>query len=63
MVPARLLSLYLAQSPAAGAAGVTAEEADPHLKGLDLSLTIYNSSGLYFGAGGYSNSFTFWLEP
>jgi hypothetical protein len=33
------------------------------LGGFDLHLTIFNSSGVYFGSEGYTNSFTLWLEP
>ena len=63
MTLALLLSLMLTQSPTAGAAGVASEEADPVLKGFDVSLTIFNSSGVYFRDGGYTNSLTFWVEP
>jgi len=62
MVSALLISFVLTQSPTAGATGVEGE-ADAKLKGFDLSLTVFNSSGVYFGEGGYSNSFTLWVEP
>ncbi|MBK7858090.1 MAG: hypothetical protein IPJ65_05600 [Archangiaceae bacterium] len=40
-----------------------ADDRAPVLKGLDLALTVFNSTGTYFGPEGYTNSFTFWLEP
>lgn len=60
---ALLLSLLLTQSPTAGAAGVATETEDAKLKGFDLSLTVFNSSGVYFREGSYQNSLTFWFEP
>lgn len=63
MTLALLVSLMLTQSPTAGAAGVAGEGADPVLKGFDVSLTVFNSSGVFFGEGGYTNSLTFWVEP
>ncbi len=62
MVSALLISVVLTQSPTAGATGVEAEDG-AKLKGFDLSLTVFDSSGVFFGEGGYSNDFTLWLEP
>ncbi len=36
---------------------------DVRFGGLDLGFTSYFSSGLYFGAEGYTGTFSFWLEP
>ncbi|MEN9799812.1 MAG: hypothetical protein RL653_3509 [Pseudomonadota bacterium] len=68
----RALSLtfaLLAASPAA-AQGVGrfieaggSGDAEPTFAGFDLGLTVFNSSGVYFGPEGYTNSFTLWLEP
>ena len=33
------------------------------LGGFDLAVSIFDTSGLYFGPEGYSNTLTFWLEP
>src|SRR5438270_3080588 len=49
------------ESPKSGVAAGADKPA--RLKGFDLALTIFNSSGVYFGAEGYTNSFTLWLEP
>src|SRR4051794_29636776 len=78
MVPALLLSFILTQTPPAAAAGAPSDEPTPTadiaaplkkqepapvLRGFDLGLTIFNSTGTYFGAEGYTNTFTFWFEP
>jgi hypothetical protein len=41
----------------------SAAEKPTRLGGFDLGLTVFNSSGVYFGPEGYSNTLTFWLEP
>ena len=33
------------------------------LGGFDLNLTLFNSSGVFFGAEGYTNTFTLWVAP
>jgi len=38
-------------------------DAEPALAGFDLGLTVFNSSGVYFGTEGFTNSFALWLEP
>jgi len=43
-------------------AGLKAD-GEPVFSGFDLGLTVFNSSGVYFGPEGFTNSFTFWLEP
>lgn len=79
MSPALLITLLLTQAPPpTGATGAPSDEPTPAaetataakntdrdalLKGFDLSLTVFNSSGVYFGAEGYTNTFTLWVEP
>lgn len=40
-----------------------AKEGPLRLKGFDLELSVVSSSGIYFGAEGYTNSLSFSLDP
>ena len=53
-----------AGTPVAGAStAAAAADAPATFKGFDLRLTVFSSSGVFFGAEGYTNTLTLWFEP
>lgn len=56
-----IVALTVSQAPAISEPAKPEE--GPVLRGFDLALTVFNSSGVYFGPEGYSDTFTLWIEP